>query len=78
MKTAISMPDELFREADELARRLGKPRSQLFADAIREYLAVHDPDRITERLNELADEMNAEAGWVLENSKRVLRRVEWP
>jgi antitoxin MazE6 len=39
MKTAISIPDELFREAEACARRLRISRSRLFAEATREYLA---------------------------------------
>ena len=34
MKTAVSIPDELFREADELAHRLGKSRSEVYASRI--------------------------------------------
>jgi predicted transcriptional regulator len=39
MKTAISIPDDLFREVDLCSRRLKVSRSRLFADAAREYLA---------------------------------------
>ena len=39
MKTAISIPDELFREVELCSRRLKVSRSRLFADAVREYLA---------------------------------------
>jgi metal-responsive CopG/Arc/MetJ family transcriptional regulator len=51
MKTAISLPDELFASADALAERLGMSRSQLFATAVAEYLAKHQTRRLTERLN---------------------------
>jgi metal-responsive CopG/Arc/MetJ family transcriptional regulator len=34
MKTAISLPDELFESADALARRMGISRSKLFATAV--------------------------------------------
>ena len=53
MKTAISIPDPVFVEAEDLARRLGKSRSQLFADALREYLEKHRDEDITRRLNEV-------------------------
>lgn len=55
MKTAISLPDGLFKEAERLARRQRKSRSRLYADAIAEYVNRHDPDWITQRLNEVAD-----------------------
>jgi predicted transcriptional regulator len=55
MKTAISLPDPLFEEADRLARQLGKSRSQLYAEAVREYLERHRDEHITRRLNEIYD-----------------------
>jgi metal-responsive CopG/Arc/MetJ family transcriptional regulator len=51
MKTAISLPDELFASADALAERLGVSRSQLFATALAEYLAKHQSQKVTDRLN---------------------------
>ena len=51
MKTAISLPDDLFRSADTLAERLGVSRSQLFATAVAEFLAKHQAKKITDQLN---------------------------
>jgi len=51
MKTAISLPDDLFQSADALAERLGISRSQLFATALAEYLAKHQSRKLTDRLN---------------------------
>jgi metal-responsive CopG/Arc/MetJ family transcriptional regulator len=57
MKTAISLPDDLFESADELAERLGVSRSELYARAVAEYLAKHKGEDVTARLNEVyADE----------------------
>ena len=53
MKTAISLPDSLFRSADGLARRLGMSRSRLFATAVAEFIAKHRADKVTERLNDV-------------------------
>ena len=41
MKTAISLPDELFREIDTRARQLKLSRSGLLAQASREFLQRH-------------------------------------
>jgi predicted transcriptional regulator len=41
MKTAISIPDDLFREVEACSRRLKVSRSRFFASAAREYLARH-------------------------------------
>ena len=51
MKTAISLPDALFESAEALAQRLGVSRSELFANALAEFIAQHDHARLTERLN---------------------------
>ena len=49
MKTAVSIPDEIFQSAERLARRTRKSRSQLFSDAVREYVARHAPEDITDK-----------------------------
>jgi metal-responsive CopG/Arc/MetJ family transcriptional regulator len=41
MKTAISIPDDLYRQVDACSRRLKVSRSRFFATAAREYLARH-------------------------------------
>jgi metal-responsive CopG/Arc/MetJ family transcriptional regulator len=56
MKTAISIPDELFYSAENTARRLGIPRSQLFARALEEYIRNHSKEQITEKLNKIYSE----------------------
>jgi len=53
MKTAISLPDRLFYEAEKTAQSMGIPRSQLFARALAEFIDHHRKDNITERLNEV-------------------------
>jgi hypothetical protein len=53
MKTAVSMPDNLFRQAEAAARRLRVSRSQLYATAIAEFLNRRQTNTVTERLNEL-------------------------
>ena len=55
MKTAISVPDEVFAEAERLARVLKKSRSQLYSHALREYVARHAADQVTETLNRVCD-----------------------
>ena len=50
MKTAISLPDHLYFEAEKTAQSLGIPRSQLFAKALEEFIASHKRE-ITVRLN---------------------------
>ena len=57
MKTAVSLSDELFLSANDLAQRQGMSRSELFAVALAEYLAKHRDEDVTAKLNEvLADQ----------------------
>lgn len=51
MKTAISLPDDLFAAMDALAKKFGIPRSRLVAEALAEYVARHRSGRLTERLD---------------------------
>ncbi len=53
MKTAISIPDELFESAERFAQRQGMSRSELYATALRHYLQEHRSEGITERLDEI-------------------------
>lgn len=51
MKTAISLPDAVFRAGERHASRFRLTRSELYARALREYLARHSDDAVTESLN---------------------------
>ena len=51
MKTAISLPDDLFESAEALASRLGVSRSQLYATALARLLAEHERGQVTARLD---------------------------
>lgn len=78
MKTAISLPDDLFKDADALANRLGLSRSALYATALREYIAKHKTARVTERLNAVyAVESSRLDAPVAKSQKRIARRSEW-
>ena len=80
MKTAISIPDVVFEEAERLARRLDESRSQLYTEAVVEYLARHDPDTITKRLDEVCESIGAsdvEDRFATATVLRIFERVEW-
>lgn len=51
MKTAISLPDALYKSGDVLAKKLGLSRSELYARALAEFVAKHKADQYTQRLN---------------------------
>lgn len=78
MKTAISIPDDVFSDAEELARRLKQSRSQLYSRAVREYVIRHSPDSITEALDAVfAAEPPASDGFAAAAARRTLDRSEW-
>jgi len=56
MKTAISIPEEVFQPAEALAKRLGMSRSQLYTAAVNEYLSRRQDRQITARLNSIYEE----------------------
>jgi predicted transcriptional regulator len=78
MKTAVSLPDEVFEEAERLARRLVKSRSQLYREAIVEYVARHDPESVTDALDRVARSLEARPDdFASSAARRTLERTEW-
>jgi metal-responsive CopG/Arc/MetJ family transcriptional regulator len=78
MKTAISIPDELFEGAERLARRTKRSRSRLYGDALKEYLARHAPDEVTEAMNRACAEVGeAKDPFVSTAARQILERSEW-
>ena len=55
MKAAVSIPDPVFKAADELAQRMDVSRSHLYSVAIQRFVQDHDEEAITARLNEVYD-----------------------
>ena len=78
MKTAISIPDDVFTGAERLARRTKKSRSQLFSDAVREYVARHNAEEVTEAMNRVCAELGgAEDEFTSLAAGRILEKSEW-
>jgi metal-responsive CopG/Arc/MetJ family transcriptional regulator len=78
MKTAVSIPDDVFAQADKLARNSGVSRSQLFSDALREYLARHVAEDVTESMNRVACELGVpDSDFAVAGGCRVLELCEW-
>ena len=53
MKTAISIPDEIYHSADQLAKRLGVSRSELYSKAVLNYINAHKNDAVTKALDQI-------------------------
>ena len=74
VKTAISLPDDLFKLAEAAARKLHMSRSQLYATAISEFLDRRRASKITGRLNEVYSEQPAKVDPLLHSAQ--LRSIE--
>ena len=78
MKTAISLPDEVFERAEKLARQQGRSRSELYSAAVREYVARHAPDEVTDAIDRVVADMGQErTEFMRAAATKVLERVEW-
>ena len=53
MKTAVSLPEDLYLLAESTAKKLRVSRSQLYAKALAEFLERAQSESVTERLNEI-------------------------
>ena len=78
MKTAVSVPDEIFEKVERLAKHERRSRSEVYSAALREYLARHAPDETTEAVNRVCDRVRDEPDkFLTEAARRVLERVAW-
>jgi metal-responsive CopG/Arc/MetJ family transcriptional regulator len=78
MKTAISIPNEIYSEAERLSRRLKKSRSQIYTEAVTEYIARHDPEAVTEAINRICEMVDTRPDPALAAAtRRTLEAVEW-
>jgi len=78
MKTAVSIPDEVFEGAERLARRTRRSRSRIFSDALREYLARHSSDEVTQAINQACSEIGDEQdSFSASAARRMLQRSQW-
>jgi metal-responsive CopG/Arc/MetJ family transcriptional regulator len=78
MKTAVSIPDEVFEDADRLARQLKTSRSHLYSRALKEFLARHAPDTITDAMNRVCESLDSSPDeFARRAARRVLEDTEW-
>ena len=78
MKAAVSIPDEVFEQADRLARQLKTSRSHLYSRALKEFLSRHAPDQVTDAMNRVCEEVGAEPTEVRRRATRkILEKTEW-
>jgi metal-responsive CopG/Arc/MetJ family transcriptional regulator len=79
MKIAISIPNDIFQAAEQLARRLGFSRSELYVQALKSYLQLHHEDQVTATLNTIYEHTPDQLDPVLQSVQtRSLPQKDWP
>lgn len=81
MKTAVSIPDQVFQTAERLARRMKKSRSEIYSRALFEYVSRHGSDEATEAMNtalaDIGNSGDSRDAFVSAAARKLLRRSEW-
>lgn len=78
MKTAVSIPDDLFEKVERFARRARRSRSEICTAALRDYLARRAPDEVTEAINKALDQVgDSKDDFGAAAARRILERTEW-
>ena len=78
MKTAVSLPDELFQEAEAAAERMNVTRSRLYAEALRLFLERQREQSITDQINKVLETESSELDPVLaEMQARSILPEKW-
>ena len=78
MKTAVSIPDDVYNRVERFAKRAKRSRSEVYSAALREYVNRHAPDEVTEAMNRVCTELDPGVDpFVSRAARRVLERSEW-
>ena len=78
MKTAISLPDDLFEQAERLAERAKVSRSEVYRNALEEYLARHDPDTVRTMMDQALAQIDGKSEELVRAAAvEILKRTEW-
>jgi antitoxin MazE6 len=78
MKTAVSIPDHVFEQAERLARRTRTSRSHVFSRALQEYVGRHSPDEVTEAMDRVCEQLGEPVDpFIAGAAQRTLERSEW-
>jgi metal-responsive CopG/Arc/MetJ family transcriptional regulator len=78
MKVAVSIPDDIFAEAELLAKGLKTSRSEIYSRALDAFIGSHAPERVTHAMNQVIDAVGDQPDdfSVLAATQR-LKQVEW-
>ncbi|HPF27161.1 MAG TPA: hypothetical protein PK159_11260 [Steroidobacteraceae bacterium] len=78
MKVDVSIPDDVFAEAEALAQRLKTSRSEIYSRALGEFLGRHAADRVTAMMNGVVRGVAQEPdAFSVAAGRHVLKNTEW-
>jgi len=78
MKTAVSVPDPVFKEAEKLKKKLKVSRSQLYSQAVDSYVKAHRRSDVTRQLDEVLKDVDSRLDPVMARlQSKVFRREKW-
>jgi antitoxin MazE6 len=78
VKIAVSIPDGIFENVKRFACRSRRSRDEIFTAALREYIARHDPDEVTDAINRALEDVEDQRDeFVAAATRRVLEKSEW-
>jgi metal-responsive CopG/Arc/MetJ family transcriptional regulator len=78
MKTAISIPDSIFKAAEKMAKSLGLSRSELYAKAVAEFLQKHRNEGVTRELDKIYSKESSQLDPVLQAIQSAsIDKEEW-
>ncbi len=78
MKTAISVRDNLFQRIEKYAKTTKMSRSQLFSEAVEEYLDKREQETLKAKINEVCEKVDTSLNpfWKKKQS-RILSKEKW-
>jgi metal-responsive CopG/Arc/MetJ family transcriptional regulator len=79
MKTAVSIPDDVFAGAEKSGHRTKRSRSDIYSAAVREYVERHSSDAVTQGMNAVIERINGAGAdtFVSLAARNTLVRVDW-
>ena len=78
MKVAVSIPDDIFAQADRIAALQNSTRSALYGRALKAYLQNLTADNTCEALNAVVDALGVQDGaFAKAAARRSLLDAEW-
>ncbi len=78
MKTAISVPNDVFKLSEKLAKKLKVSRSAIFAMGVKKLAEEHDEEEIIAQINRVCEKVDTSLDpAVRQYQNRILQKEKW-